>query len=50
MGDLPAQLEAEWKQRHKVSAEAAFEKVAVDGQGTVGPSFFAATAADPVEA
>jgi len=41
MGDLPKQLEATWKARHKVGAEAAFAKAATEGQGASKPSFFA---------
>jgi len=41
MGELPAQLEEKWRKEHKVSAEKQFERVAKEGQGPVGPSFFA---------
>jgi zeaxanthin epoxidase len=43
MGELPKQLEREWRERHRQSATAAFEKAASDGQTVKGPSFFAAT-------
>jgi len=42
MGDLPKQLEAAWRERHRPAAEAAFAKAARDGQKAGGPSFFAA--------
>jgi zeaxanthin epoxidase len=41
MGDLPKRLEADWRKRHKVSAEEAFEKVEKEGQVFTMPSFFA---------
>ena len=44
MGDLPKQLEAKWKERHRVGAEAAFAKVAEEGQAVGAPSFFAKVA------
>jgi len=40
MGDLPKKLEAKWKIQHEKDAEAAFAKVASDGQKSSGPSFF----------
>jgi len=43
MGDLPKQLEAAWRARHKPAAEAAFAKAARDGQSVGAPSFFAAS-------
>jgi len=46
MGDLPKQLETTWKERHRKSALAAFEKAAKEGQAVGAPSFFAATAAE----
>ena len=44
MGDLPKQLEAKWKELHRVGAEAAFAKVAEEGQAVGAPSFFAKVA------
>jgi len=44
MGELPARLEAEWRARHRVAAEAAFQEAAEGGQQEARPSFFAATA------
>ena len=41
MGDLPKQLEATWRERHRKAAEAAFAKVAEEGQSEAAPSFFA---------
>jgi len=41
MGELPAKLEEKWRKEHKVSAEKQFERVAKEGQGPAGPSFFA---------
>ena len=41
MGELPKKLEAAWRARHKVAAEAAFEKAAREGQTVGAPSFFA---------
>ena len=49
MGDLPKQLEAKWRERHRVGAEAAFAKAAVEGQAVGAPSFFA-KAEEPEEA
>lgn len=40
MGDLPKALEAKWKKQHQIEAEAAFERVAEDGQSAGAPSFF----------
>ena len=40
MGDLPKKLEAKWKIQHEKDAEAAFAKVASEGQKSAGPSFF----------
>ena len=42
MGELPKRLEAEWRARHKPTAEAAFAKAATEGQGPATASFFAA--------
>ena len=42
MGDLPKQLEAAWRESHRVSATAAFEKARTEGQAVAAPSFFAA--------
>ena len=50
MGDLPKQLEAKWKERHRVGAEAAFAKVAEEGQAVGAPSFFAKVADEAPEA
>eukprot|EP00929_Paragymnodinium_shiwhaense_P112352 TRINITY_DN8060_c0_g1_i1.p1 TRINITY_DN8060_c0_g1~~TRINITY_DN8060_c0_g1_i1.p1 ORF type:complete len:654 (+),score=164.64 TRINITY_DN8060_c0_g1_i1:75-2036(+) len=51
MGDMPKRLEAEWRKRHKVDAEEAFEKVRREGQTSRGPSFFAKFNEDvPVDA
>jgi len=54
MGTLPKRLEAAWRERHRTSAEAAFERVANSGQRSSGPSFFAKaevpTVPNPVEA
>ena len=44
MGDLPVRLEAAWRERHRVSSTAAFEKAATEGQQVGAPSFFASTA------
>jgi len=41
MGDLPKRLEEAWRARHREDAEAAFERVAREGQKVGGPSFFA---------
>ena len=46
MGELPAQLEAAWRARHRPAAEDAFAKAAEDGQKVGAPSFFAAAAAE----
>ena len=46
MGDLPKQLEAAWRARHREGAEAAFEKARKEGQTVGAPSFFAATAGE----
>ena len=40
MGNLPAILEEKWKTEHKRTAEKAFERVALEGQKSGGPSFF----------
>jgi hypothetical protein len=40
MKELPAELEKKWKNQHFEDAEAAFKKVASEGQSTTGPSFF----------
>lgn len=40
MGDLPAALEEKWKKSHKEGAEAAFVRVAEEGQEVGKPSFF----------
>jgi len=40
MGDLPKALEAKWEKQHKIEAEAAFERVAEEGQASAAPSFF----------
>ena len=40
MNDVPALLEAKWKETHFESSEKAFERVAKDGQIESGPSFF----------
>jgi len=56
MGDLPKQLEATWRERHRVAAEAAFATAATEGQRVGAPSFFAASEtpeaskADPLSA
>lgn len=42
MGSLPQSLERDWRAKHKVASEAAFERVAREGQSSSGPSFFAA--------
>jgi len=43
MGELPKQLEATWRERHRVAATAAFEEAKkADGQRVAAPSFFAA--------
>ena len=44
MGELPKQLEAAWRSRHRGSATAAFAKAKAEGQKVGGPSFFASTA------
>ena len=41
MGDLPQRLEAAWRTRHREASEAAFKRVAAEGQSAAGPSFFA---------
>jgi zeaxanthin epoxidase len=41
MGDLPKQLEAAWRERHRPSAMAAFAKAKAEGQSAGGASFFA---------
>ena len=46
MGDLPKQLEAAWRERHRISAPKAFAKAKAEGQQVGAPSFFASTA-DP---
>lgn len=43
MGDLPKQLEAAWRLRHRESAMAAFDTAAEEGQAVTGSSFFAAS-------
>lgn len=40
MDGLPEELEAEWRKTHFESSEAAFKKVAEEGQAKAGPSFF----------
>ncbi len=40
MGDLPKVLAEKWEAEHKRTAESAFDKVAVEGQKSAGPSFF----------
>jgi len=46
MGDLPKQLEAAWRERHRVSAEEGFAKAKAEGQTAGGPSFFAVANSD----
>lgn len=43
MGELPKQLQDNWADKHKVDAEAAFERMRVEGYDAAraGPSFFA---------
>jgi len=41
MGDLPKRLEAEWRERHEESAEAAFARKERGEEVATGPSFFA---------
>jgi len=41
MGDLPKQLEAAWRERHRPASLAAFEQSKKDGQNVGAPSFFA---------
>jgi len=43
MGELPGQLEAAWRERHRTAATAAFSKAKAEGQGVAAPSFFAAS-------
>jgi zeaxanthin epoxidase len=40
MKQLPAELEKKWKVQHFNDAEAAFKRVAAEGQVSAGPSFF----------
>lgn len=40
MGDLPTKLAEEWRKKHLVEAEEAFEKVEREGRTSAGPSFF----------
>jgi len=40
MGDLPAALQAKWREQHEDDAEAAFIRVQEDGQTIAAPSFF----------
>lgn len=40
MKELPAELEKKWKVQHFNDAEAAFKRVAMEGQAVAGPSFF----------
>ncbi len=40
MKELPAELEKKWKVQHFNDAEAAFKRVAIEGQAAAGPSFF----------
>ena len=40
MKELPAELEKRWKVQHFNDAEAAFKRVAIEGQAAAGPSFF----------
>jgi len=46
MGKLPKKLVDQWRERHKASAEAAFERAAREGQKVGGPSFFAKAEAE----
>ena len=50
MGRLPAQLEEQWKSRHEIDAEKAFEIVAKEGQAVGGASFFAKTETSTAQA
>jgi zeaxanthin epoxidase len=43
MGDLPRRLEAEWRERHRPDAEAAFARSAETTVAEAAPSFFANT-------
>lgn len=40
MKDLPEELAKKWKVEHFEQAEAAFERVSVEGQSAAAPSFF----------
>ena len=40
MKDLPAELEARWKEDHVRKAEVAFARAATEGQTASAPSFF----------
>jgi len=40
MGGVPKALETKWKEKHRKGAEAAFDRVAKEGQSVGGPSFF----------
>lgn len=40
MNEIPALLEAKWKEQHQIDSEIAFERVAKEGQAVAGPSFF----------
>ncbi|GMH92174.1 hypothetical protein TL16_g12270, partial [Triparma laevis f. inornata] len=42
MGQLPAQLQEQWKSRHAIDSEKAFEEIRKSGQKAAGPSFFQA--------
>ncbi|GMI01839.1 hypothetical protein TrST_g10433 [Triparma strigata] len=42
MGKLPAQLQEQWKSRHAIDSEKAFDEVQKAGQKSAGPSFFQA--------
>jgi len=48
MKDIPDKLESKWRTEHYKSAEAAFARVASEGQAAAGPSFFEKAKADPV--
>mmetsp|Transcript_37879 Transcript_37879/g.56694 ORF Transcript_37879/g.56694 Transcript_37879/m.56694 type:complete len:598 (-) Transcript_37879:316-2109(-) len=40
MGSLPKELNEKWKSEHYRTSEKEFERVAIEGQSTGGPSFF----------
>jgi len=40
MGSLPKELNEKWKAEHYRTSEKEFERVAIEGQSTGGPSFF----------